>query len=119
MGQLVAIGEEVDALLPEHLHRVSGWQVYYYGLADREYTNTETFIERPAIEWEVAYEVQPPQVILLTLGLDDVHQPIHDTIAEQELALAQCFAHTMFSGQTHLYLPKHDLPQGAPLDCGT
>ncbi len=115
--RLIEIGEEINAMLPEEIERVAGWQVYYFGLSDRQFVSTENFIDKPGEDWLRDWNVEPPQAIILTRGLDDMHQNIYDYISANGMAVAQCFESDSFGRETALYLPETYLPDGAPLHC--
>ncbi len=116
-GRLIEIGYEIAAVLPDHVERVSGWQVYYYGLADRTYVNTEAFLNHPADTWADNLHVLPPQALILTRGLDDSFRNIDAFLESSGMQMAYCFAADVFGGRTILYLPTADLPAGAPIGC--
>lgn len=115
--RLIEIGYEIADVLPDDIERVAGWQVYYYGLADRTYINTEAFLNHPADTWAEDLHVLPPQALILTRGLDDSFRNIDAFLESSGMQMAYCFASDVFGGRTVLYLQISDLPVDAPIGC--
>ena len=112
---LIEISYEIDQLLPETVEEVAGWQVYAFGLADRQFINTETFINHPADTWDSSFEVNLPQAVILTAGLDDMHANIQDYLADNAMQRVACYPTPLFNRQVWVYvLPDIPIQQPAP-----
>ena len=73
------------------------------------------FLDAPPDKWAVAL----PTAIILTRGLDDTFRNVDEYMQKADLVRAYCFPMYHFGGEAILYLPRADLPMGAPLNCST
>jgi hypothetical protein len=112
----MVISFDIDANLPAEVRSVTGHQVYFYGLARRQFLDLNTFAENDVPAAVEQWGIAPPQAIIMTRGLDE-HSTIRDYITEQEMIAVRCYPSHFFGGQTLLYV----LPQFAdavlPLVC--
>jgi hypothetical protein len=81
MAQVIAIGDQINRDLPTEATPVVGRMVYYWGLHDRPFYLSNTYIPQ-----NVA-----PKVLIFTQGLDDGNQSYLDTIQTANLQLAGCY----------------------------
>ncbi len=113
----IAISYEIDAVLPAEVHDIWGWQVYYYGLSGRRFVNIESFTTQPDTQWMQRFEVPAPQAIIITRGLDDVHQKIWAYIEQRGMMLAQCFPLDIYGQEVLLFMLPQFTPPDAPIHC--
>jgi hypothetical protein len=113
----IAISYEIDAVQPPEVQDVWGWQVYYYGLSGRRFVNIESYLTQPDTQWMTRFAVPDPQAIILTRGLDDVHQKIWDYIQARGMVKAQCFPLDIYGQEVLLFTLPDFAPPSAPLNC--
>ena len=115
--RLIEVGREIDLLLPPEIQRVAGWQIYYFGLSDREFYDILNFTQESAELWLPEWGVAPPQALILTQGLDDQIPNVVSYIESGAVVPAQCFDIDLFEGVTVLYLMPEYLPDTNHLNC--
>jgi hypothetical protein len=115
--RLMAVGYEADAVLPPDVQHVWGWQSYYLGLQHRQFINSEEFINPIRPDWMTVYHVPPPQAVLITRGLDDMHADFNAYIAERGMVVGWCFPLDIFQQMTVLYVLPEFAPPDAPVGC--
>jgi hypothetical protein len=110
--ELIAIGYEIDNLLPSEVEAVIGWEVYYWGLNQRTFYATYNFIadKSPIKDMMARGASTLPQAVIVTVGLDEVHQSIQDYIVIQAFKRLACFDALSFGWRVELYIELDILP---------
>ncbi|MGB7342168.1 MAG: glycosyltransferase family 39 protein [Phototrophicaceae bacterium] len=114
--RVMSISFDIDANLPNDIQVITGHQVYFYGLANRDFYDSNTFSKLTIPQAVERYQIEAPQAIVYTLGLDE-HPSLQNYIQQQGMIPIRCYPTNFFSRQTILYV----LPQYAEaipeLDC--
>ncbi|MEO1288047.1 MAG: hypothetical protein AAFV93_09765 [Chloroflexota bacterium] len=105
-NQVMAIGFDIDIHLPDDIDTVTGHQVYFYGLADRTFYDSNTYAYLSVSEANAEYNINPLQAIIWTRGLDE-HPSLADYIEAEAMVAVRCYTTNFFSRETVLYV----LPQ--------
>jgi len=106
--RLMDISFDIDAQLPEDVQMVTGHQVYFWGLAYRDFYDANTFAKHTVDEAIAEWGISPPDAIVWSVGLDE-HAALSAYIESQQMVAARCYPTWFFGGQTILYV----LPQFA------
>lgn len=102
VDDMIDLGYAIDAVLPEDITHVNGWDIYYYGLHQRGFTTTQNFILQPETEH---WGTPPPQAIIVTKGLDDRNPHLLAYIRAHDFQPALCFDLRSFGKRAVLFLP--------------
>jgi hypothetical protein len=69
----IELGHEINDLLPPEVNTVMGWETYYWGLAQRQFHMSSTFVNQNYTVQERLnlLNLESPQAIILTYDLDN------------------------------------------------
>ncbi len=125
MAQLIAVGEQIDRLIPEDL-MISGTQVYWLGMTHRRrYVSTAALAVEPLADWSngsvvlnewAQYGITAPEAVIVTRGLD-TDEDIFAYIDAYDLVATYCFPINRFAGETVVYLPATQERDSAAPGC--
>gem|GEM_PF-2247904 len=116
---MIALSYEIDAVLPARIERVAAWQGYYFGLSDRQFLNSEVMyrLEEGETLADLYWPTEPPQALLITLGLDDMQPELFDYINEAGFVRVRCYPLDIFGRRADLYLHPDDDPYAEETRC--
>jgi hypothetical protein len=112
---LIAIGYDIDSVLPLEVETVIGYEPYYYGLHERDFRHVNTFVHESVPDAAQRWDFALPQAVILTAGLGE-HDFVLTYIDNQRMVPVRCYETGFFGGQTTLYvlpefadaIPDHD-----------
>jgi hypothetical protein len=119
--RMIALSYEINEALPPQIERVAAWQGYYFGLSDRQFLNSEILYRLPKgiTLADLYWPTQPPQALLITLGLDDMQTELFDYIDEHGFVRVRCYPLDIYGQRADLYLRPEDDPYGGVTKCPT
>jgi hypothetical protein len=115
--RLIEIGKEINQVLPSEVRRVSGWQIYYFGLFEREFYDILSLGRKPASDWMPDWGIEPPQALIITQGLDDTMSNAQQYIESGSVVAVRCFESDLYGGLTILYVERGFASDSAPVNC--
>jgi len=115
--QTIALGYQLNQLLPQNVQRVAARQPYYYGLAGRQFVNIEVFHNIPWQQWQTKLGILLPQAVLVTRGWDDPYPAVFDYLKAAGFVKVQCFPLDIYALSAELYLLPQDVPPQLQSQC--
>lgn len=102
--ELIDVGYQVDAFLPEEAQGVIAWESLYWGLAERGVYSTRSFAKREVLELVQARNLRVPDVVIVTYGLDDTQQSVQNYIIQEQLERVACYPIRAFNGRVEVFI---------------
>jgi len=117
--QMIALSYEINAVLPSKIEHVAAWQGYYFGFSGRQFLNSEILYRlKPGQTLaDLYWPTQPPQALLITLGLDDMQTELFDYIAQAGFVRVRCYPLDIFGRRADLYVRPEDDPYHGVTNC--
>lgn len=114
--RLMDISFDIDAQLPDDVQMVTGHQVYFWGVAHRDFYDANTFAKHTVNEAIAEWGISPPDAIIWSVGLDE-HAALSDYIESEQMVAVRCYPTGFFGGQTILYVLPQFAEQIVSTDC--
>jgi hypothetical protein len=124
--ELIDIGSEINTLLPPEAKTVLGWEIYYWGLHERDFyfsyafmrSHTITVDDPPPVKVILEqYNIPPADAIILTSGKDDTLGNFLTYIQENQFERAQCFDAPTPNREVILYVRPDLITDVRNVDC--
>ena len=101
--RVMEISFDIEENLPPELDVITGHQVYFWGLSGRTFYDSNTYSKLSIPEASAEYNINPPQAVVLSRGLDE-HPRIRSYIEEEAMIPVRCYPTNFFGRQTILYV---------------
>jgi hypothetical protein len=126
--EIIEISYEINDILPSNTGTIMGWEIYYWGLQDRNFIFTFSYLLQdgaytiagiePTIEDTIArFNLPPMEAIILTRGLDDLLDNPRLYMQENNFVRARCFVASKVNIVVELYVAPHLLPNMKDENC--
>jgi hypothetical protein len=110
--QMVDNGYRINAHLPADVQAVISTEVYFWGLGRRTFYLSSNFIKLDVRDLVREKGLPLPDVVVRTVGLDDMHENITRYIQEAGMVRVMCLPLSVFGRRTEVYaLPSLNIPQ--------
>jgi hypothetical protein len=126
--EIIEISYEINDVLPTNTGTIMGWETYYWGLQDRNFIFTFSYLLQdgaytiagiePIIEDTIArFNLPPMEAIIITKGLDDLLVNPRLFMQENNFVRARCFTASKVNIVVELYVAPHLLPNMKDENC--